>query len=234
MAVPPGMRTQEFFRSAQDPATAESDLIGRINAGAALVNYAGHGSVQLWDGLLQTADVSGLTNGSRLPVFVNMTCLNALFQDPRLESLGTSLLLAASGGAVAVWSSATSPDATDEDTANRVFVGSLSEGALGDAVIRAKAAVTDPDVRIAETLLGDPSLFGTPARPRRGGATTTPVPERLDVETIARKVPGVSGSCSIDAPLGVRTGPPLFLLASAGAVFGWRRARRARSERAPR
>jgi hypothetical protein len=166
-----------------------------------------------------------------LPVFVNMTCLNALFQDPRLESLGTSLLLAEGGGAVAVWSSATSPDATDEDTANRVFVGSLAEGALGDAVIRAKTAVTDPDVRIAETLLGDPSLFGTPSRPRRGwAAAATSLTERVDV--VVREAPGPSGACSIDAPRGVRTGPPLLLLASAGAVFGWRRrARRARSAR---
>ncbi len=237
MTLPSGIRPQEFFRSAQNPATAEADLVDRLNAGAALVNYVGHGSVQIWDGTLQTTDVSTLTNGSKLPVFVNMTCLNGLFQDPRIESLGASLLLATNGGAVAVWGSSTSPDAAVEDTGNAVFIRSLSQGALGDAVIQAKTAVTDSDFRIGEVLLGDPSLFGTPARPESASRTVGPVSETIDVESVAYKIPGSStggsassSSCSIAACPGGRTALPLFFLASIGALFGRRRRLRDRSD----
>jgi hypothetical protein len=229
MALPSGMVPQEFFRSTEDPATAEASLIAQLNAGAGLVNYVGHGSVQLWDGLLQTTDIPSLTNGSQLPVYVNMTCLNALFQDPRIESLGTALLLASNGGAVAVWGSSTSPDATVESTVNQTFVQSLSQGALGDAVIQAKSAVTDPDVRIGEVLLGDPSLFGVPNHPAAKVAAVRATSDRLDVGSLA--APGTaaatgrvgSSSCSINPRASGTAGLSIVSLAAIGALFGRRR-----------
>jgi hypothetical protein len=85
----------------------------RLSEGAALVSYAGHGSVASWElDLLTTDDVPKLTNGSKLPLVVALTCLNGMFQSlfPE-ESLAEALVRAPGGGAVGVWASSgiTSP-----------------------------------------------------------------------------------------------------------------------------
>ncbi|MGH9822860.1 MAG: C25 family cysteine peptidase, partial [Blastocatellia bacterium] len=87
-------------------ATADSDLINAINQGQKIVNYAGHGSVDIWRGdLLTDSSALSLINGQNLPFFSLMTCLNGAFNDPVLDSLAESLLKAPQGGAVAVWAS---------------------------------------------------------------------------------------------------------------------------------
>jgi hypothetical protein len=71
-----------------------------------MVNYMGHGSVDLWKGSLLTVDdATSLANDSRLPFVVDKTCLNGFFQTPYVEILSKALLKAANGGAVAVWTS---------------------------------------------------------------------------------------------------------------------------------
>ena len=53
--------------------TARQNLLAGINAGQLLVNYNGHGSVEIWGGgLFDDTAASSLTNGSKLPVFVAM------------------------------------------------------------------------------------------------------------------------------------------------------------------
>ena len=85
----------------------------RLSEGAALVSYAGHGSVASWQlDLLTTEDVPRLTNGSKLPLVVALNCFNGFFQSlfPE-ESLAEALVRAPDGGAVGVWASSgmTSP-----------------------------------------------------------------------------------------------------------------------------
>src|SRR5262249_50606726 len=88
------------------PATAKMDLLNGINQGQRIVNYAGHGTVDLWrDSLLTDEDAVALANGQDLPMFVMMTCLSGAFDDPGLDSISESLLKAQNGGAVAVWAS---------------------------------------------------------------------------------------------------------------------------------
>ena len=63
--------------------------------GPLLVNYVGHGSVEVWRGDIFTSpDAAALTNGNKLPIVVAMTCLNGLFQDIYSESLAEALLRA--------------------------------------------------------------------------------------------------------------------------------------------
>ena len=78
-------------------------LMQNLNAGNLMVNYVGHGSVEVWRGnIFAAADAERLSNGSRLAFFVNMTCLNGFFQDVYTTSLAEELLKAPGGGAVAV------------------------------------------------------------------------------------------------------------------------------------
>jgi hypothetical protein len=162
--LPANVHADEVRRGDMDDAQAKSQLLAGINRGHRIVNYAGHGSVDLWSGnILTSGDTRALTNKQNLFLFVMMTCLNGYFQDPALDGLAESLMKAEGGGAVAVWASSglTKPD--QQVMLNRKFLslilGDANSGVamtLGDAGVRAKAFVSDLDVRRTWILFGDP------------------------------------------------------------------------------
>jgi hypothetical protein len=83
-----------------------------------------------------------------------------MFHDVYTESLAEALLKAEGGGAVAVWASSGLTEPAAQAILNRELVRVLFNGGsitLGDAVKRAKAAVTDSDVRRTWILFGDPT-----------------------------------------------------------------------------
>ncbi len=160
--LPAYLRVNEIFRGRTDDATAKRLLIEAINRGQKMVNYAGHGSVDLWRGrLLTSSDARELTNEKHLPMFVMMTCLNGYFNDPALDSLAETLLKAERGGAVAVWASSALTLPIDQEVMNRELYRLLFTAGqplrLGDATVRAKAVVSDGDVRRTWILFGDPT-----------------------------------------------------------------------------
>ena len=142
-------------------ADARNALISAINQGPLLVNFLGHGSVEVWrGGILSWGDAEGLINGWRLPFFINMTCFNGTFHDVYTESLSEALLKASGGGAVAVWASSgmTEPEGQammDKELFRLLFNGESTT--LGEATARAKASTGDQDVRKTWILFGDPT-----------------------------------------------------------------------------
>jgi hypothetical protein len=161
--LPKSMNVFDVFASNLDPETARQEILSNINNGQLLVNYTGHGSVEVWSGetLLDDTSASTLTNGNRLPVFLTMNCLNGYFQDVYTQSLAETLLLSSSGGGVAVWASSGLNQADPQAQMNKVLVQSLftqPTPTLGDAIIFAKSGITDPDVRKTYILFGDPLL----------------------------------------------------------------------------
>ena len=161
--IPGNLRVEQINRGQVGDTTAKSLLIDAITRGQRVVNYMGHGSVNLWSGnLLTNEDVGNLTNGERLPLFVMMTCLNGYFHDPSLDSLAESLLKAENGGAVAVWTSTGMTEPGDQSVLNKQLYQLLFTGGnamtLGEAMVRAKAATTDADIRRTWVLLGDPTM----------------------------------------------------------------------------
>jgi hypothetical protein len=160
--LPSSIAVRKIFRG--DFATdgeARNALVGGVNQGPLLVNYFGHGSVEVWNGgILSCGDAEALSNGWRLPFFISMTCFNGMFHDVYTESLAEALLKAEGGGAVAVWASSGLTEPAAQAILNRELVRVLFNGGsitLGDAVKRAKAAVTDSDVRRTWILFGDPT-----------------------------------------------------------------------------
>jgi hypothetical protein len=150
--LPKSMTVTEVFASELDPNTARQEVLAGINSGKLLVNYIEHGSVEIWSGddLLDDTAASALSNGARLPVFLNMDCLNGFFHDVYTQSLAEALLLSKNGGAVAVWASSglTQPAPQvqmDQNVVRLLF--SKSPLTLGEAVRNAKSTITDPDVR---------------------------------------------------------------------------------------
>ena len=158
-----------------------------LSKGAALVSYAGHGSVASWElDLLTTDDVPRLTNGSKLPIVVALNCLNGMFQSlfPE-ESLAEALVRAPNGGAVGVWASSgvTSPQwqwRMNLELYRQIFQGGWLT--IGEAMRAAKQIVGDPDVRRTWIYFGDPvtRLTGLPTPPPAivSVAASAPTPQR--------------------------------------------------------
>jgi hypothetical protein len=164
--IPNDIRVNHINRGQTDAVRARKELLDTINRGQKIVNYMGHGSVDQWRGnLLTNNDAKEMSNEDHLSLFVMMTCLNGYFQDPALDSLAESLLNAQRGGAVAVWASAgmtepTGQQMVDQELYRLLFSPNDPGGQLtiGEAIVKAKAIITDSDIRRTWILLGDPSM----------------------------------------------------------------------------
>ncbi len=161
--LPSQLKVTEIFRSQNDDLTTKRNLLDALERGQLLINYKGHGSVTLWRGdLLTTDDARNLNNGTRLPMFVLMTCLNGFFTDPVLDSLAEGLIKSEQGGAIAVWASTGLTAPVEQTNLNREFyrlLFSQSGGlTIGEAIARAKASVADADIKRTWLLIGDPTL----------------------------------------------------------------------------
>jgi hypothetical protein len=161
--LPSGTNSSLILRSQNSDDKTHADILAAINSGQSVVNYLGHGSVGLIRGnLLSNADAAAMTNENSLSLFVMMTCLNGLFDEPTGESLAEAFLKANHGGAVAVWASAGicppgSQTPMNQDLFNGLFK-STKPISLGEAVARAKASSSETDVRRTWILFGDPSM----------------------------------------------------------------------------
>jgi hypothetical protein len=165
--LPSTLRIEEIDRGRLDPATAKTRVREAIIRGQSVVNYAGHGSLNQWRGdLLTTEDAYSLSNSQRPTLFVMMTCLNGYFDDPVSDGLAEALIKVEKGGAVAVWASSGLTLPTGQSVMNqelyRLLFAPSRPGpqsmTLGEAVLRAKASVSDQDIRRTWILFGDPTM----------------------------------------------------------------------------
>ena len=161
--LPSSLNATDVFAGTLGTSTANQNIVSGINSGQLLVNYNGHGSVQVWGagGLFDDTMAASLTNGNKLPFFVIMNCLNGFFQDVYTQSLAESLMLAPNGGAVAVWASSGLTNAEPQFQMNNQLMQALfsqPSPALGDAVLTAKSGISDSDVRRTFIFFGDPAM----------------------------------------------------------------------------
>lgn len=78
----------------------------RVNSGALIVNYTGHGNEQ-WlahEKVLMLGDVRSWRNFQKLPLFVTATCEFSRFDDYNLVSTGEWILLTPNGGGIGLLS----------------------------------------------------------------------------------------------------------------------------------
>ncbi len=172
------LTVEELLLDQSDDTSLRHELLMRLNEGKLLVNYMGHGSTEVWSdgGLLTSADALGLTNGERLPVVLSMSCLNGFFQDLYTTSLAEALLKAEQGGAVAVWASSGLTAPRGQAVMNQEMIKTLFAAehlTLGEAILQAKARVTDRDVQRTWILFGDPTL-----RLKRSSAGSSTLPDK--------------------------------------------------------
>jgi hypothetical protein len=166
--LPANMSVQRLNRAPQPPGVpsqnvTKADIVNGFNAGPALVNYSGHGNVDVWTGanLFRSPDAMTLTNGNHLPFVVVMDCLNGYFQEPGVLSLSEAWLRAPNGGAVAAFASSGLTIAQGQHDMGHELYSRLYTGtpmALGDAIKIAKTATFDIDVKRTWIFFGDPSI----------------------------------------------------------------------------
>ncbi len=97
-----------------DAVKAHEKTVAALDRGAGLATYIGHAHFWQWAStdleadppyLLGLFDVDTLTNGSKLPILTELTCLTGMFQQPAYSgtTLDERLFLQEGGGAAAVW-----------------------------------------------------------------------------------------------------------------------------------
>ena len=134
-------------------------LLADLTRGAGLVTYLGHGAVELWDGdVLDTTSASALTN-TTFPFFIALTCLNGYFIIPTVDSLAVTLTNGTPGGAVGMIASSSLTEFAPQEQFGTALLNNLFTGAtVGEALMEAKRAISDPDVQKSYLLFGDPSM----------------------------------------------------------------------------
>lgn len=168
--VPTGVNGVSVYPEAASDAL--SQMIPQLTEGSFIVNYVGHGSVQQWgrDKLLTTEAVPQITNGDKLPIYINMTCLAGLFSHPNQESLAESLLWSEQGGSIAAIAPTSLTLPTSQSRLNSTLLEELlspERPTIGEALVTAKRAVTlsganEHDIVATFNLLGDPALRPAP------------------------------------------------------------------------
>jgi uncharacterized repeat protein (TIGR01451 family) len=179
--LPSSLQTSQILADGIDPAAIHTQILTALNNGALLVDYNGHGAEQQWSfsDFFNNTDVPALTNGSRMPVYLLMDCLNGLFQDVYAEALGKALILAPNGGAVAVWASSGFTNQAPQASMDLALLQQMAAhpgDPLGLMILNAKNGTTDNDVRRTWILFGDPSMKFRFASSNSSASSAKPAP----------------------------------------------------------
>ncbi|NTW25457.1 MAG: type IX secretion system sortase PorU, partial [Lentimicrobium sp.] len=138
----------------------------RMDKGALIVNYTGHGGEVGWahERVLEIADISSWTNYDRMPVFMTATCEFSRFDDPLMASAGELVFLNPRGGGIALFTTSRPTYGSPNFTLSKSFYnlafkpidGSMPH--LGDLIRLAKLSAGADNNSKKFVLLGDPAM----------------------------------------------------------------------------
>lgn len=158
---------------------AKQALLNGINNGAAIVNWFGHGAINVWadEHIFMAEDLGNLHNNGEYPLISAFSCSVGEFDQPSQRCLSEYCLLAQNSGAIATISATREAYASDnQKLASNFFLACFdtSDSAaqtMGEALMLAKQIGQD-DNQKSYSYLGDPSLqLMRPAR--KVGITVT-------------------------------------------------------------
>jgi hypothetical protein len=161
------------------PAVNEA-LNQRINKGALIINYTGHGGARglAHEQILTINDIVSWDNSDRLPLFITATCEFSRFDNYEETSAGEYVLMNPDGGGIALLSTTrlvySGPNhALNERFYENVFSKDVNHESyrLGDIIRLTKNAAGGGINKCNFTLLGDPSV--KLAAPSRNIVTTS-------------------------------------------------------------
>jgi hypothetical protein len=161
------------------------EIITRVQKGALLTNYIGHGSEVGWadERVLEIADILSWTNYDRMGIFFTATCEFSRFDDPAITSAGEWVFLNAEGGAMSMITTTRLAISSTNSVLNLSFIDTAfkcREGEyarLGDVLKHVKNDINISANSRQVTLFGDPSM-------------RLPFPEHRVVTTSVSALPG--------------------------------------------
>ena len=138
----------------------------RIDKGALLINYTGHGGPLGWtaERILELDQINAWNNVNKLPLFMTATCKFSYFDNPEQTSAGEYVLLNPNGGAIALLSTTRLVYSAPNYNLNTKFINTLFEKIdgkylrLGDVFKQTKILSGTSVNNRNFTLLGDPAL----------------------------------------------------------------------------
>lgn len=138
----------------------------RVEKGAFIVNYTGHGSETTWakEKVLEVADINGWTNYNRMPVFMTATCEFSRYDDPERVSAGELVFLNPKGGGIALFTTARPTLGNPNYNLARNFYNIALQASPGNApflgdLIRVSKQLSGPGPNVKKfVLLGDPAM----------------------------------------------------------------------------
>lgn len=142
----------------------------RVNEGALLLNYTGHGGTNGWghERVLDINDVNSWDNLDNMPVFLTATCEFSKFDDPSKFSAGEQVLLNPKGGAIAMVTTIRIVFSGANEDLSQAFLENAFEPlngempTMGEAVMRTKNSLlgnSDSANNRKFVLLGDPAIM---------------------------------------------------------------------------
>ena len=174
---------------------AVAQLIRRVNQGALIINYSGHGSNTRLaeENIVDAQNIAAWKNADRLPLLLTATCDFAPFDNPAVLSLGQSVLLQRPTGAIALMTTTRAVFAASNKEMNINYLhAALTRNAdgswksLGQASKAAKNITYATSIDIINNrkfqLLGDPAL--TLAFPQYKIVTDSINYQQLDNNTV--------------------------------------------------
>ncbi len=152
-----------------DPGVRASDITASLNDGRGLVNYLGHGNETSWGtGDFNNSDIKELKNTGKLPVIVDVACLNGRF-GAKTDSFAEVWLKAgtpeAPTGAIAIFASSTEQDWVPPTVGQKAIASFISKGTyrtVGSLFTNGAIAVLEDDASTAEQTFETWHIFGDP------------------------------------------------------------------------
>ncbi|MBI4552374.1 MAG: type IX secretion system sortase PorU [Candidatus Latescibacteria bacterium] len=161
--------TEYPLDAAGEKPAARDALLARLNDGALLVNYVGHGSATLWAHehvFNLVRDLPALANGNRLPMFFTATCTAGRFDLVTDDAMAEELLRTENRGAVAFVGATRLSFPSPNIILNRFFYEGILQRRLpiGSALMAAKIQTGNRENSEKYLLFGDPTMaLGAPA-----------------------------------------------------------------------
>ncbi|MCV6636932.1 C25 family cysteine peptidase [Candidatus Albibeggiatoa sp. nov. NOAA] len=150
----------------KDTASATQQIIDYVNEGVSIMQYIGHGHIELWgkSELFRNDHLPLLGNEGKYTFMMALNCLNAYFSDMRKNSLGENFVITDKKGGIATFSSAGLGYLWEYQLLNDQWYRSVfidGQTTLGDVITASKIATfsygASRDILSNLVLIGDPA-----------------------------------------------------------------------------
>lgn len=158
---------QESTPGGQRYPSVKEAINNRVQKGALIVNYTGHGGEVGWahERVLEISDINNWTNIENLPAFVTATCEFSRFDDPARTSAGELVLLNPNGGGIGLFTTTRLVFSAPNFTLNKNFYKHLFPVAgqpiptMGEVMRKTMNEGTNGVIQNSRnfSLLGDPA-----------------------------------------------------------------------------